>query len=91
MKDGCHIANASFSKYQILVSRHTEPIVQNPEIRVLINENQFCHAKRRLVFSVTANKDGELIVIGTIAIPHRKDKRDPRERQDNRLWSGKEQ
>ena len=30
------------------------------------------------------DKDGDLILIGTVPVPHSKDKRSPRERQDKR-------
>ena len=37
------------------------------------------------------DKDGNLILIGTMPVPHSKDKASPRERKDKRHWSGKVQ
>jgi hypothetical protein len=39
---------------------------------------------RKFLRAYTKDKDGNLIVIGTIAVPHSKDKRSPRERQEKR-------
>ena len=38
------------------------------------------------------DKDGNLILIGTMPVPHSKDKASPRERKDKKgIWSGKVQ
>jgi hypothetical protein len=39
---------------------------------------------RKVIRGYAQNKDGNLILIGTIPVPHSKDKRCPRERQDKR-------
>ena len=39
---------------------------------------------RKVLRGYAKNKDGNLILIGTIPVPHSKDKRSPRERQDKR-------
>ena len=39
---------------------------------------------RKVLRGYAKDKDGNLIVIGTIAVPHSKDKRSPKERQDKR-------
>jgi hypothetical protein len=39
---------------------------------------------RKVLRGYAKSKDGNLIVVGTIAVPHSKDKRSPRERQDKR-------
>ena len=39
---------------------------------------------RKVVRGYTKDKSGNLIVIGTIAVPHSKDKRSPKERQEKR-------
>ena len=37
------------------------------------------------------DKDGNLILIGTMPVPHSKDKASPRERKDKGIWLGKVQ
>jgi len=39
---------------------------------------------RKILRGYAKNKDGNLIAIGTIVIPHSKDKRTPEERQEKR-------
>jgi hypothetical protein len=39
---------------------------------------------RKVLRGYAKGKDGNLIVIGTIPVPHSKDKRSPREREDER-------
>jgi hypothetical protein len=39
---------------------------------------------RKVIRGYAKDKDNNLILIGTIAVPHSKDKRSPRERQDKR-------
>jgi len=39
---------------------------------------------RKVVRGYAKDKDGNLVLIGTIDVPHSKDKRSPRERQDKR-------
>jgi hypothetical protein len=39
---------------------------------------------RKVIRGYAKNKDGSLILIGTVPVPHSKDKRSPRERQDKR-------
>ena len=39
---------------------------------------------RRVLRGYAKDQDGKVILIGTIPIPHSKDKRSPRERQDKR-------
>ena len=39
---------------------------------------------RRVLRGYAKDKNGNLLVIGTITVPHSKDKRSPRERQDKR-------
>ena len=39
---------------------------------------------RKVIRGYAKDKDGNLILIGTIHVPHSKDKRSPRERQDKR-------
>ena len=39
---------------------------------------------RKVLRGYAKGQDGSLIQIGTIAVPHSKDKRSPRERQDKR-------
>ena len=39
---------------------------------------------RKVLLGYAKDKDGNLIFIGTVAVPHSKDKRSPRERQDKR-------
>jgi hypothetical protein len=39
---------------------------------------------RRVFRGYAKGKDGDLVLIGTIPVPHSKDKRSPRERQDKR-------
>jgi hypothetical protein len=39
---------------------------------------------RKVLRGYAKDKDGNLILIGTIPVPHSKDKRSPRERQDKR-------
>ena len=39
---------------------------------------------RKVLRGYAKGKDGNLVLIGTIPIPHSKDKRSPRERQDKR-------
>jgi hypothetical protein len=39
---------------------------------------------RRVLCGYANGKDGNLILIGTIRMPHSKDKRSPREREDKR-------
>jgi hypothetical protein len=39
---------------------------------------------RKVFRGYAKDKNGNLILIGTISIPHSKDKRSPRERQDKR-------
>ena len=43
---------------------------------------------RKVLRGYAKDKNGNLILIGTIAIPHSKDKRSPRERQDKRHRQG---
>jgi hypothetical protein len=43
---------------------------------------------RKVLRGYARDKGGNLIVIGTIAVPHSKDKRSPRERQDNLVRQG---
>jgi len=46
---------------------------------------------RKVVRAYAKGQDGNPILIGTISIPHSKDKRSPRERQEKNIWSDKEQ
>ena len=39
---------------------------------------------RKVLRGYANNKNGKLLLIGTISVPHSKDKRTPRERQDKR-------
>jgi hypothetical protein len=39
---------------------------------------------RKVLRGYAKDKDGDLIVMGTIAVPHSKHKRSPRERQEKR-------
>ena len=39
---------------------------------------------RKVLRGYANNKNGNLLLIGTISVPHSKDKRTPRERQDRR-------
>ena len=39
---------------------------------------------RKVLRGYARNKDGNLILMGTIPVPHSEDKRSPRERQDKR-------
>ena len=39
---------------------------------------------RKVLRGYVESKDGDLMPIGTISLPHSKDKRSPRERQDKR-------
>jgi hypothetical protein len=39
---------------------------------------------RKVLRSYAKGKDGDLILVGTIPVPHSKDKPSPRERQDKR-------
>ena len=39
---------------------------------------------RKVIRGYAKDKDGNLILIGTVPDPHSKDKRSPRERQDKR-------
>jgi len=39
---------------------------------------------RKVVRGYAKDKDGNLVLIGTIDVPHSKDRRSPRERQDKR-------
>ena len=39
---------------------------------------------RKVLRGYTKDKNGNLIVIGTIVVPHSKDKRSPKERQEKR-------
>ena len=39
---------------------------------------------RKVIRGYAKDKDGKLILIGTICVPHSKDKRSPGERQDKR-------
>ncbi len=39
---------------------------------------------RKILRGYAKGQDGNLVQIGTIAVPHSKDKRSPRERQDKR-------
>jgi hypothetical protein len=43
---------------------------------------------RKVIRGYAKDKDGNLILIGTISVPHSKDKPSPRERQDKRLLIG---
>jgi len=43
---------------------------------------------RKVLHGYAKGRDGNLILVGTIPVPHSKDKRPPRERQDKRR-SGK--
>jgi hypothetical protein len=42
------------------------------------------HLMRKVLRGYTKDKNGNLIVIGTIVVPHSKDKRSPKERQEKR-------
>jgi hypothetical protein len=42
------------------------------------------HVMRKVLRCYAKGKDGDLILIGTIPVPHSKEKRSPRERQDKR-------
>jgi hypothetical protein len=42
------------------------------------------HAMRKVLRGYAKGKDGNLILIGTIPVPHSKDKSSPRERKDKR-------
>jgi hypothetical protein len=42
------------------------------------------HAMRNVLRGYAKGKDGNLILIGTIPVPHSKDKSSPRERKDKR-------
>ena len=42
------------------------------------------HVMRKVLRGYAKDRNGNLIQIGTIALPHSKDKRSPRERQDRR-------
>jgi hypothetical protein len=42
------------------------------------------HVMRRVLRGYAEDRNGKLILIGTISIPHSKDKASPRERQDKR-------
>jgi hypothetical protein len=42
------------------------------------------HVMRKVLRGYAKDKTGNLILIGTIPVPHSKDKRSPRERQDKR-------
>ena len=39
---------------------------------------------RKVIRGYAKDKDGDRILIGTVPVPHSKDKRSPRERQDKR-------
>jgi len=39
---------------------------------------------RKVLHGYAKGRDGNLILVGTIPVPHSKDKRPPRERQDKR-------
>jgi hypothetical protein len=52
----------------------------NPESGALSQE----HVMRKVLRGYAKGKDGNLILIGAIPVPHSKDKRSPRERQDKR-------
>jgi len=39
---------------------------------------------RKVISGYAKDKDGNLVLIGAIPVPHSKDKRSPRERQDKR-------
>ena len=39
---------------------------------------------RKILRGYAKDKDGNLIVIGTVAVPHSKDKRSPKERHEKR-------
>jgi hypothetical protein len=42
------------------------------------------HVMRKVLRGYAKDRDGNLIQIGTLPLPHSKDKRSPRERQDKR-------
>jgi len=46
---------------------------------------------RKVIRSYAKDKNLNLVLIGTIPVPHSKDKRSPVARQEKRYWSDKEQ
>jgi hypothetical protein len=46
---------------------------------------------RKVLRGYAKDKNGILILIGTMPVPFSKDKPSPRERQDKDIWSGKAQ
>ena len=46
---------------------------------------------RKVLRGYAKGKDSNLILIGTMPIPHSKDKSSPRERRTSGIWSGKAQ
>jgi hypothetical protein len=46
---------------------------------------------RKVLRGYAKDKDGNLIFIGTVAVPHSKDKRSPRDVRTKDIWSDKAQ
>ena len=53
-------------------------------VLVYMSWNGTEHAMRKVLRGYTNAKDGNLILIGTMPVPHSKDKASPRERKDKR-------